>query len=329
MATSWMVRAGESAYLIEDFKKNNCVALGWSELGNIAKISSKEQLRDLLSEKYPDWNRRRIAGSTSIVWNFLSTMKPGDIVISYSQETRQYSVGEIAGDYKFGGQIEGYSHVRPVKWTGEVSRDDLSVDSRNSLGAIQAFFEVNKDVMGEIMTLLKGGKPKATHTEESADLDRIREDTVNRSHEFIKDRIQELDWEDAQELVAGILRAMGYKTRVSPRGADLGKDIVASPDGLGLEQPRIRVEVKHRPRQAIGAPDIRSFIGALRAGDKGLYVSTGGFSTEARYEAERATIPITLVDLTELVKLLIQHYENADLTTRALVPLIRVYWPTT
>ena len=216
-----------------------------------------------------------------------------------------------------------------MKWTGEVSRDALSVDSRNSLGAIQAFFEVNKDVMGEIVSLLKGGKPKETPTEESADLDRIREDTVNRSHEFIKDRIQELDWEDAQELVAGILRAMGYKTRVSPRGADLGKDIVASPDGLGLEQPRIRVEVKHRPRQAIGAPDIRSFIGALRTGDKGLYVSTGGFSTEARYEAERATIPITLVDLTELVKLLIQHYENADLTTRALVPLIRVYWPTT
>ncbi|MCM2266461.1 MAG: restriction endonuclease, partial [Elusimicrobiales bacterium] len=147
--------------------------------------------------------------------------------------------------------------------------------------------------------------------------------------EFIKDRILELDWEDAQELVAGILRAMGYKTRVSPKGPDLGKDIVASPDGLGLEQPRIRVEVKHRPRQQIGAPDIRSFIGALRAGDKGLYVSTGGFSTEARYEAERATIPITLVDLNELVKLLIQHYESSDLSTRALVPLVRMYWPTT
>lgn len=49
MATSWMVRAGESAYLIEDFKKNNCVAIGWSELGNISKISSKDDLRDLLA----------------------------------------------------------------------------------------------------------------------------------------------------------------------------------------------------------------------------------------------------------------------------------------
>lgn len=329
MATSWMVRAGEGSYLFEEFKSNNCVAIGWSELGDISDVSTKEAIRELLAAKYSDWKTRRIAGSASIVWNFLSKMKLGDMVVTYSQETRQYLVGEISGDYSFVSKIDGYPHVRKVKWTGEVSRDALSVDSRNSLGAIQAFFEINKEVSGEISALLKGVKPKTQPNEESADLDRIREDTVARSFEFIKDRILELDWEDAQELVAGILRAMGYKTRVSPKGPDLGKDIVASPDGLGLEQPRIRVEVKHRPRQQIGAPDIRSFIGALRAGDKGLYVSTGGFSTEARYEAERATIPITLVDLNELVKLLIQHYESSDLSTRALVPLVRMYWPTT
>jgi restriction system protein len=46
-----------------------------------------------------------------------------------------------------------------------------------------------------------------------------------------------------QQLVAGILRAMGYKTQISPPGVDRGKDIVASPDGFGFEHPRIVVEV--------------------------------------------------------------------------------------
>jgi len=100
----------------------------------------------------------------------------------------------------------------------------------------------------------------------------------------------------------------------------------ASPDGLGLEQPRIRVEVKHR-KGAMGAPEIRSFIGALRQGDKGLYISTGGFSKEASYEAERATVPVTLVDLDALVALLTEHYERLDAEARALVPLKRIYWP--
>lgn len=100
-----------------------------------------------------------------------------------------------------------------------------------------------------------------------------------------------------QQLVAAILRAMGYKTRVSPEGGDRGKDIIASPDGLGLSPPRIKVEVKHRPRTQMGASEVRGFIGGLRGDDRGLYVSTGGFTKEANYEAERAAVPVNLIDL--------------------------------
>ncbi|MCK4575694.1 restriction endonuclease, partial [candidate division WOR-3 bacterium] len=116
------------------------------------------------------------------------------------------------------------------------------------------------------------------------------------------------------------------KTRKSAKGADRGVDIVASPDGLGLEQPRIRAEVKHR-EGSIGASDLRSFIGGLRPSDRGLFVSTGGFSKEARYEAERSTIPVSLIDIDELTNLLIENYDNLDNDTKALVPLVKLYWP--
>jgi restriction system protein len=62
-----------------------------------------------------------------------------------------------------------------------------------------------------------------------------------------------------------------------------------------LENSKIIVECKHR-KGAISAPDMRSFIGGLRDTDKGLYVSTGGFNKESKYEADRAKIPITLVE---------------------------------
>jgi restriction system protein len=129
-----------------------------------------------------------------------------------------------------------------------------------------------------------------------------------------------------QELVAGLLRAMGYKTRVSPSGSDRGKDIVASPDGLGFEDPRIVVEVKHRTA-AMGSQEIRSFLGGRHDNDKGLYVSTGGFSKDARYEAERARIPVTLMDIDDLVKAVLEHYERMDTDTQRLVPLRKLYWP--
>jgi restriction endonuclease Mrr len=116
--------------------------------------------------------------------------------------------------------------------------------------------------------------------------DAITEDVQSRALEFVKDRAAKLDWEQMQRLVAGLLRAMGYKTRVSPAGPDRGKDIIASPDGLGFESPRIVVEVKHR-QGAMGSQEIRSFLGGRHKDDKGIYVSTGGFTKDVstgRYE---------------------------------------------
>jgi restriction system protein len=107
-------------------------------------------------------------------------------------------------------------------------------------------------------------------------------------------------------------------------GPDRGVDVFASPDGLGLQEPRVFVEVKHRPRETIGAPAIRSFLGGRHTGDRCLYVATGKF---ARYEAERSQIPLTLVDLPELASLFLRHYETLDAETRDLVPLVHVYWP--
>ncbi len=74
----------------------------------------------------------------------------------------------------------------------------------------------------------------------------VIQDYEESARRFIEDRLARLDWKQMQELVAAILRAMGYKTRVSDAGPDRGVDIFASPDGLGLQEPRIFVEVKHR-----------------------------------------------------------------------------------
>jgi restriction system protein len=328
MGTAWMVRAGRAGYVIDDFEKENVVAIGWVELKDLSHVKSRDALRALMERSYPEYKPGQHRSATTQVGSFLFDVKVGDSVVSYNTETREYLLGDISGGYEHRPELVGdHPHIRRVKWLGRVSRDDLSPEARNTLGAIQTLFKVGSSVWSELSGLLKGDKPKPQPQEETDELENIREDVLARGYEFIKDRVQKLAWDDMQDLVAGILRAMGYKTVVSGPGSDRGKDIIASPDGLGLEQPRIRVEVKHRTREQMGAPAIRSFIGALRQSDRGLFISTGGFSREAHYEAERATIPVTLLDLDALVSLLLQHYENLDTETRAMVPLMRVYWP--
>ena len=321
----WMVRAGEGGRLIDEFRDRSIVAIGWDETENLSQVKNSEEIRKIIREKYPDFKDGTVIMSASQVSRFRFEFEKGDKVISYDPDKRIYLVGEIVSDYKYDPSRSEFHHIRDVKWLGDVDRDRLSASTRNTLGANPTIFKVGEDAGNEIIKLLEDRVTEDTETQEE-ELDLLKEDMISKAHEFIKDRILDLSWEEMQELVAGLLRGMGYKTIVSPKGPDRGKDIQASPDGLGLEEPRIKVEVKHRSGQ-IGAHQIRSFTGGLRPGDKGLYISTGGFTKDANYEADRSNIPITLIDSDMLVQLVIQYYDNFDVETKTLLPLIKIYWP--
>jgi restriction system protein len=301
MAEMWMVRAGEGAFLIEEFLKNNYVAVGWIEMADLTKAKTKEGLELVYDKSYKDEKPGERRAGLNQISKFVFDINIGDWVVTYNPELRKYHIGTIKSDYYFAqdGTAE-YRHQRKVDWQYAVDRDALAVPTKNSLGAIMTLFSVPDHAQNDLLQVATGKVPETTTIEEEQDIKDIREDIKSRAFEFIKDRIQRLDWEEVQELLAGILRGMGYKARVSPPGPDRGADVIASPDGLGLEQPRIRAEVKHKSG-TIGASDLRSFIGGLRASDRGLYVSTGGFTREARYEAERSTVPVTLIDIDELV----------------------------
>lgn len=325
----WMVRAGRNAALIQDFEEKEYVAVGWHKIGNLTEISSKEELEKLHMQAYGDEKAAKRRMSIGQVYRFRFDMKKGDMVATYNPELRIYLGGEIVSDYQYIlDSPGGYNHIRKVEWKGKVKRDSLSVGTKNTVGAIMTLFLLSDSASQEFQLLLSGKVPVPEDTVDGKDteMDEIKKDVMERAFEFTKDMIQKLDWDEMQQLVAGILRAMGYKTRVSSPGPDKGVDIIASPDGLGLEQPRIRAEVKHKT-ETVGASLLRSFIGGLRQNDRGLYVSTGGFTKEARYEAERSTIPVTLIDIDELADLLIKNYDNADTETKSLVPLVKLYWP--
>ena len=333
MTTGWMIRAGNGGRYIDNFEESNCVAIGWSQLGDLQQYKSDEDLKNAYIELYGNSKPGRTANAVAMIRKFRDDIHKGDTLITYGQETREYLIGEDLGEYVFldnDNLIGEFAHSRKAKWLGRVSRDQLSQSARNTLGSVLTVFSPSKEVVNELLATLEG-KPVPKHVSTLAeapevDVELLKEDVISKGHELIKDKIQALSPEDMEQLTAALLRAMGYQTRVSPKGPDRGVDVLASPDGLGLTQPRIKAEVKHRSG-SMGANTIRSFIGALRDRDNGLFVSTGGFTREARYEAERATIPITLIDIDELADLIVSHYENFDLEGQTLLPLVRMYWP--
>jgi restriction system protein len=280
----WMVRNGSGDY-VDEFLRQGIVAVGWKDAGSLENLKSRKAVIEQVQHTWPESKRMKTVVSGSQLDKIANVMKIGDRAITYDPSKRVYHIGKIVGQYAFDANAEGQlANRRKVVWLSQIERDRLSVPTKNSLGSTLTVFSVPQSAEQEIDQLLNGKTETANQPEVFAaneaevDVQNLLDDLKSKAREFIKDKIISLDWDEMQQLVAGLLRAMGYKTQVSPPGSDRGKDIIASPDGLGLEQPRIVVEVKHRQNEQMGAGHIRSYLGGRHKDDRGLYVSTGGFS---------------------------------------------------
>lgn len=144
---------------------------------------------------------------------------------------------------------------------------------------------------------------------------------------LIEDHLATMDPYEFQDLVAALLRAMGYHVSwVSPPGPDRGIDIVAYTDPLGATGPRIKVQVKRRADRT-NVDGVRSFLAVLGTHDIGLFISTGGFTSDAEREVRsQENRRITLIDMESLFDLWVKHYDDLDDRDRTRLTLRPVYF---
>ena len=327
----WMVRVPKGQEIIQKARDEGIVGISYRVAEDISQIHDKTRLKDMYLQNNPDAGSGRINSAVGQLFRFVHEINNGDWVLTPDRDKRSVLYGKIVSDYLFvpNGLFPGKSHSRKVKWQGEFNRDEMSTSLKNSAGSLSTVFNLDKH-KNELFILMKQKDPSPVEPmpdDGSEEDTSFYDDTKAKADEHIADLIAGIDPYDFQDLVGGLLQAMGYRTRVSDPGPDHGVDIFAHPDAFGFETPRIKVQVKHRSSTA-GGPDIRNLIGTLGEGEKGLFVSTGGFTSEAKIEARRNP-RVTLVDSDELVKLLIEYYDNLSPDYRAIVPLRRIWVPFT
>jgi len=130
-----------------------------------------------------------------------------------------------------------------------------------------------------------------------------------------------------QDLVAALLRGMGYYTPfVAPRGKDGGVDIIAYRDPLGTTSPRMKVQVKHRAGSA-SVQEIRQLMGLLQKdGDIGIFVSSGGFTPDAKVTARTSHVHVELIDFERLITLWREFYPKLADEDKSRMPLLAVHF---
>jgi len=159
---------------------------------------------------------------------------------------------------------------------------------------------------------------------QSIQLEKLQEQAFSGIKDFI---IKKTPYE-FQDLIAALLRAMNYHTSfIAAKGKDGGIDIIAYQDPLGIQKPRLKVQVKHYPENPIAVDVIRSLKGLLNSGeDVGLFVTSGRFSNEAERFAREANVHIKLINGEELILLWQQYYSKMSDEDKSLLPLRSIYF---
>lgn len=143
----------------------------------------------------------------------------------------------------------------------------------------------------------------------------------------IKAEIDRKNEYEFQDLVAALLRGMGYFTPfVAPRGKDGGIDIIAYRDPLGTVSPRIKVQIKHRQDKA-AVTEIRQLMGLLqKEGDVCIFVSSGGFTPDAKTAARTSHVHVELIDIDRFIALWKEFYAKMVDDDKILLPLYSIYF---
>lgn len=168
----------------------------------------------------------------------------------------------------------------------------------------------------------------------------ITEENTNQAQEAIINKYEEEAYNgirsfvisknpyEFQDLVAGLLKAMGYFiSEVAQRGPDGGIDIIAFTDALGTKQPRIIVQVKHRPNDSVSSDEVQKLAGTLKRNtDVGIFVTSGTFSKPAVKEARESREHIELIDFNRFTSLWQEYYSKMGDEQKNLLPLHPIYF---
>lgn len=327
--TLWLVRAGERGER-EDFALEEGLAvIGWDELPDLSNIQSRASLKDIMRQRYPDAGEGRITNHTGQLWAFTNRMKQGDHVVLPLKSRAQIAVGVVEGPYTYDEVAhDGTLHRRKVKWLKkDLPRGRLDQDILYSLGAFLTVCQIKRnDAEKRILAAVTGQAP-STVDEEDVDEADAPADLAQLALDQVRQAVQRRFKGHAMEaLVAALLRAQGYTVHKNRKGRDGGLDLLAGSGPLGLDSPKLVVQVKsgEGPTDAKEVREFRTVVTDYEA-DAGLFIAWGGFKGSIFDERKKSFFQVRYWDSDDLLRAIFLHYDALPEDVKAELPLQRIW----
>ena len=306
------------------FLSQNIIAIGWSEMGDLSQLPpSRDEFKERFLKTYPNGKKGAVATSAGMLFRFVHEVQIGDYIVFPSKSDRKINLGVIEGPYYHDDQPAIYPNRRKVRWLKSLPRTTFSQGALYEVGSALTFFQV-RNYADEYIHAIDGSRnPPILDTDTDETVASTADEIIESTKDFIlKELSRNLKGYGLEEFVADLLRAMGYRTTLSPHGGDGGIDITAYKDEL---PPRIVVQVKSQDGD-IRETTIQSLKGAMKEGDYGLFVTLSDYTPNARKYLEQNPI-IRGINGVDLVDLILKYYDQLSIKYRKMIPLKMVYIP--
>lgn len=186
---------------------------------------------------------------------------------------------------------------------------------------------INMNLLKQFPEYLEFIRPSNDHEERETAIEQI-DNSLATPEEVLESSYQKIRRTLAQELllkikasppafferlVVELLVKMGYGGSIKDAGKatrvtnDEGIDGIIKEDKLGLDF--IYIQAKRWDNQAVGRPDIQSFVGALdgQRANKGIFITTSRFSDTAIEYVRTITKKVILIDGEQLANFMIDY----------------------
>ncbi len=190
-------------------------------------------------------------------------------------------------------------------------------------------------ILNQYPEFLEFHKPRLAKEEEQEASKETPEELLQKSYESIRgdlagqivQRITSNSPQFFERLVVDLMVSMGYGGSRTDAGksiggtGDEGIDGIIKEDRLGLDLVYLQAK---RWQGTVGRPEAQKFVGALhgKRAKKGVFITTGKFSDEARNYVESIDPKVILIDGRMLAELMIDH--GVGTTTTATYQVKRI-----
>ena len=335
----WVVHISNDEASARRAQDEGFICIGWTRIGNLAPYDTREKMKAAYRNAFPESTDAQIRACYGQVFRFAHEMDIGDLVVYPIKRSRDILIGEIAGPYRWADDdkqlVENdYYNVHKVNWIKRVPRIAFSQDALHGFGAFSSVSS-SDNYLEEVITVLNGDKSASAPPSKTEDIPAFiaeptpGEERLNLAERTIEETQDYLlrQWsrtaQKFEEVVASVFRAMGYTAQTQAGTHDLGVDVVAHPDPLGVKPPLLKIQAKSGTGR-IGAKEVKELRGLLNQGEKGILVALGGFSNDARH-VQQNDADLVLIDGNRFVELFFEFYDRIDPETRNRFPLTRVY----